>query len=114
MDPYLAQVIIFAGNFAPRGWALCNGQLVSIAEQTALFALVGTTYGGDGQVTFAYPDLRGRVPVGTQNNGSNIGEVGGSESKTLISSQIPPHTHPATATAAITQREEQKIQLVHF
>lgn len=97
MDPYLAQVIIFAGNFAPRSWMLCNGQLVSIAEYTALFSLIGTTYGGDGQQTFALPNLQGRVPVGAGSAPGrsfyDLGQVGGSEQVTILASQIPSHTH---------------------
>ncbi len=105
MDPYLGQVIIFAGNFAPRSWMYCHGQLVSIAEYTALFAIVGTTYGGDGQVTFALPDLQGRVPVGTgQGPGRSDYELGleaGSESTTLLNINLPQHTHTATMTAQV-------------
>ena len=102
MDPTLSEIRIFAGNFAPLSWAFCNGALLSIAENTALFSLLGTTYGGDGQVTFALPDLRSRVPVGTGQGGGlsywDLGEVQGSESVTLISSQLPSHNHSATAS----------------
>lgn len=95
---------MFAGNFAPRGWMFCAGQLLSIAEYTAVFALVGTTYGGDGQVTFGLPDLRGRIPVGTgQGNGLpsvELGEMSGTESVTLITTQIPPHNHTGVLVAA--------------
>lgn len=102
MDPTLSEIRIFAGNFAPLSWAFCNGALMSIAENTALFSLLGTTYGGDGQTTFALPDLRGRVAVGTgQGPGlSNwdLGEVQGSESVTLIQTQLPAHNHGASAT----------------
>jgi microcystin-dependent protein len=105
MDPYIAQVIIFGGNFAPRGWMYCNGQLLSIAEYTALFSLVGTTYGGDGQVTFALPDLRGRVPVGTGTSPGrstyDLGQVSGTEQVTLLTSNLPAHNHPATMTAQV-------------
>jgi len=97
MDPTLAEIRLFAGNFAPLGWALCQGQLMSIAENTALFSLLGTTYGGDGQVTFALPDFRGRIAVGTgQGLGLSpydLGEISGSENVTLITTQIPAHVH---------------------
>ncbi len=105
MDPYLAQVIIFAGNFAPRGWMYCHGQLLSIAENTALFSLVGTTYGGDGQVTFGLPDLQGRVPVGTGTgpgrSSYDLGQVSGTEQVTLFTGNLPAHNHPATLTASV-------------
>jgi len=103
-DPFIAQITLFAGNFAPRGWAFCAGQILPIAQNTALFSLLGTTYGGNGQTTFALPDLRGRVPVGTgQGPGlSNVdlGETGGSESVTLTQSQMPAHSHLAGVTQA--------------
>jgi len=101
-QPFLGQIMLFAGNFAPRGWALCNGQILSIAQNTALFSLLGTTYGGNGQTTFALPDLRGRVPnhAGQGPGLSNYvqGQVGGEESVTLNTNQIPPHTHTQPAT----------------
>src|SRR5947208_9525764 len=95
--PFLGGIFMFAGNFAPRGYALCQGQLMSIAQNTALFSILGTTYGGNGQTTFALPDLRGRAPVG-QGQGpglSNIslGEVAGSETVTLLSTNMPSHNH---------------------
>ncbi len=100
----MSEIRLFAGNFAPLSWAYCNGALMSIAENSALFSLLGTTYGGDGQVTFALPDLRSRVAVGTgQGPGlSNwdLGQVEGSENVTLLSFQIPIHNHAAVATAA--------------
>ena len=103
MDPTLSEIRLFAGNFAPLSWAYCNGALLSIAENSALFSLIGTLYGGDGQVTFALPDLRSRIAVGTgQGPGlSNwdLGQVQGSETVTLLQTQIPAHTHTATATA---------------
>lgn len=97
-EPYLASIVMFAGNFAPRGWAFCAGQILPIAQNTALFSLLGTTFGGNGQTTFALPDLRGRAPVG-QGQGpglSNIdlGQAAGTETVTLLSAQIPAHTHP--------------------
>ncbi len=103
-EPYIGQISIFAGNFAPRGWAQCNGQLLSIAQNTALFSILGTTYGGDGRVTFALPDLRGRVPVhmGQGPGLSNYveGESSGSETVTLISTQMPAHTHLVTCSGS--------------
>lgn len=96
-EPYIGEIRMFGGNFAPRNYALCNGQLMSIAQNTALFAILGTTYGGDGQVTFALPDLRGRVPINPgQGPGlSNyvLGEVAGTESVTLLNMNLAQHTH---------------------
>ena len=106
MEGYLAQIIMFAGNFAPNAWAFCAGQILSIAQNTALFSLLGTTYGGNGQTTFGLPDLRGRVPVGTgQGPGlANIvlGEVSGAATTTLILSNLPIHNHTATTTVGVT------------
>lgn len=103
-SPYLAQISLFAGNFAPRGWMFCNGQTLPIAQYSALFALLGTTYGGNGQTTFQLPDLRGRVPLGNfQGPGlSNysLGQQGGTETVTLLSTQIPAHNHPLQASTA--------------
>jgi|SRR5579862_287779 len=101
-DPYLGEVVLTAFNFAPPGWAICEGQLLSIAENTALFNLLGTTYGGDGVSTFAIPDLRGRVPIG-QGQGVGLtnrlmGQAGGLESVALTLGQMPAHTHAAMAT----------------
>jgi len=99
--PLSCNIILFAGNFAPRDWAFCDGQLLPISEYDALFNLIGTTYGGDGQTTFALPDLRGRVPLhrGTSSSGSYvIGEQGGTESVTLTSQQMPSHTHVPLAS----------------
>jgi microcystin-dependent protein len=97
MDPILGMIQIFGFNFAPRGWAMCDGSLLSIAQNTALFSLLGTTYGGNGQTTFGLPDLRGRVPVGVgQGPGlspNNLGQVSGTENITLISTQMPQHNH---------------------
>ncbi|KZE43354.1 MULTISPECIES: phage tail protein [Brevibacillus] len=97
-ESYLGEVRMFAGNFAPQGWALCNGQLLSIAENEALFALLGTTYGGDGQTTFALPDLQGRVPVHPNSNYVR-GSKSGTETVTLVSNQLPVHTHTVNAIA---------------
>jgi len=94
---------MFGGNFAPVDWAFCNGELMAISQNDALFTLIGTTYGGDGQNTFALPNLQGRVPVhqGSSPFGSYvIGQLAGSETVTLSSQQIPAHTHPATASSA--------------
>ena len=97
MEGTLAEIRIFAGNFAPRGWAFCQGQLLSIASNQALFSLLGTMYGGDGRTTFALPDLRGRCPIqpGTGPGLSNYrqGSKSGSETETLTTAQIPPHNH---------------------
>ena len=102
MDGYLAQILFFAGNFAPRGWAFCNGQLLSIAQNTALFSLLGTTYGGNGQTTFALPDFRGRTAVGTgQGPGLGnitLGEVAGAATASLLITQMPAHTHTLNAS----------------
>jgi microcystin-dependent protein len=99
VEPYLGQITLVAFNFAPLGWALCNGQLLSIAQNTALFSLLGTTYGGDGQTTFALPDLRSRIPLhqgqGSGTSNYTIGQSGGSEQVTLTSNQVPSHTHQA-------------------
>lgn len=104
MEPFLGQIMMVGFNFAPRGWAFCHGQLLSIAQNTALFSLLGTTYGGDGRTTFALPDLRGRCAVGMgQGPGlSNYtqGERAGQENVTLISTQMPTHTHLLSASSA--------------
>ncbi len=95
-NPFIGEIRLFGGNFAPVGWAFCDGSLLSIGEYDALFNLIGTTYGGDGQSTFALPDLRGRVPVhqGTDAGTSYTpGQTGGVESVTLTSAQVPAHTH---------------------
>jgi microcystin-dependent protein len=104
VTPFIGEISLVPYNFAPRGWAFCQGQILSIAQNTALFSLLGTTYGGNGQTTFALPDLRGRAPIGAgQGPGlSNItlGEQAGLESVTLLTTQIPSHTHTAAATQA--------------
>jgi len=97
-DQYVGEIRMFAGNYAPQGWALCEGQLLSISQHEVLYVLLGTTYGGDGQNTFALPDLRGRVPI-HNNNTMPLGSLGGSEKVTLTSQQLPAHTHMASATA---------------
>lgn len=99
MDPFIGEIRPFAGDFAPRGWAFCNGQLMSISQNTALFSLLRTVYGGDGRTTFALPDLQGMTPM-HQGNGPgltarSLGETGGSEEITLIDTEIPSHNHLA-------------------
>lgn len=96
-QPYVGEVRMFAGNFAPAGWMFCEGQLLPISENETLFNLIGTTYGGDGQSTFALPDLRGRIPL-HQGNGFILAETGGVEEVTLTVTQIPAHTHNLLAS----------------
>lgn len=96
-QPYVGEIRMFAGNFAPAGWMFCEGQLLPISENETLFQLIGTTYGGDGQSTFALPDLRGRVPL-HQGNGFILAETGGVEEVTLTVNQIPAHSHPLLAS----------------
>ena len=102
-EPFIGQVMMFAGNFAPRGWAFCQGQILSIAQNTALFSILGTTYGGNGQTTFALPDLRGRVPIhsgqGPGLSSYALGQQAGAETVTLIQNQIPAHTHAVNASS---------------
>ena len=103
-DPFVAEIRIFPFNFAPKGWAWCNGQLLPISQNTALFSLLGTTYGGDGKSTFALPDLEGRAPMhpgqGPGLSLHDLGETGGSETVTLLESEIPAHTHLMTVSQA--------------
>jgi len=96
-QPYVGEIRMFAGNFAPAGWMFCEGQLLPISEFETLFNLIGTTYGGDGQSTFALPDLRGRLPIHF-GNGFTLAETGGVEEVTLTVSQIPAHSHPLLAS----------------
>lgn len=104
MEGYIAEIRMFAGNFNPRSWAYCDGSLLSIAQNTALFSLVGTFYGGNGQTTFALPDFRGRVAVGAQNSQGpglpayQLGEMAGTPTTTLILTNLPFHNHPMTGT----------------
>lgn len=103
-DPYIGEIRMFAGNYAPQGWALCNGSLMPISGNDALFALIGTTYGGDGQNTFALPDMRGRLPL-HQGTGPGLttrvmGQMFGSEVVTVLETQMPSHAHPLIASAA--------------
>jgi len=95
-QPYVGEIRMFAGNFAPAGWMFCEGQLLPISENETLFQLIGTTYGGDGESTFALPDLRGRIPI-HQGNGFILAETGGAEEITLTINQIPAHSHPFLA-----------------
>lgn len=99
-DPFIGEIILFAGNFAPRGWALCDGQLLPIAQNTALFSIIGTTYGGDGENNFALPDLRSRVAVhegsGPGLSQVNLGQRFGQEQMNLTLAQLPAHSHSAT------------------
>jgi microcystin-dependent protein len=107
-DQFVAEIRMFPGTFAPKGWALCNGQVLPIAQNTALFSLLGVRYGGDGSSTFALPDLRGRIPMhpgaGAGLTPRTLAETGGSETVTLAPAQIPNHTHnfnrPASGSAA--------------
>ncbi len=99
-QPYVGEIRMFAGNFAPAGWMFCEGQLLPISENETLFQLIGTTYGGDGQETFALPDLRGRLPI-HQGNGFILAETGGAEEITLTVNQIPAHTHPLLASGDV-------------
>jgi microcystin-dependent protein len=98
-QPYVGEIRMFAGNFAPAGWMFCEGQLLPISENETLFQLIGTTYGGDGESTFALPDLRGRIPI-HQGNGFILAETGGAEEITLTVPQIPAHSHPMLASTA--------------
>lgn len=102
-EPFIGEIRMFAGNFAPRGWAFCNGQLLSIAQNSALFSILGTTYGGNGQTTFALPNLQGRVPMhwgaGPGLTPRTLGETSGTEHVTLLASQMPAHTHALAANS---------------
>lgn len=102
--PYLGEIRVFAGSYAPKGWAFCDGQLMSVVQNQALYSLLGTTYGGNGVTTFALPDLRGRVPIhfgNRQGYGTvNLGESGGSEAHTLSLQELPAHTHLMNASSA--------------
>lgn len=108
MDPFIGELRLFGFNFAPRGWALCQGQLLAIAQYTALFSLLGTMYGGNGQTNFALPDLRGRVPLsfgqGPGLSAYDQGQVGGTEQVTLTAAQLPPHNHTVGASSAATSK----------
>lgn len=98
--PFIGEIRMFGFNFAPRGWAFCWGQTMSIAQNTALFSILGTTYGGNGQTTFALPDLRGRAPVHPSPS-VTLGQFGGSETVTLLPNQMPMHSHDVTASSDV-------------
>jgi len=104
MDPFVAEIRIFPFNFAPKGWAFCDGQLLPISQNTALFSLLGTTYGGDGKSNFALPDMQGNAPMhkgqGPGLSLHDLGETGGSTTVTLLTTEIPAHSHTAMASAA--------------
>ena len=109
-EPFVGEIRMFGFNFAPQGWAQCNGQLLPIAENTALFSLLGTTYGGDGHATFALPDMRSRVPV-CQGQGEGLssyadGQAGGAETVTLAATQMPRHTHPVRASSKAADSDQ--------
>jgi microcystin-dependent protein len=110
-QPYVGEIRIFAGNFAPAGWMFCEGQLLPISENETLFQLIGTTYGGDGQETFGLPDLRGRLPL-HQGNGFTLAETGGAEEVTLTVNQIPAHTHPMLGANAVANDPNPKQNVV--
>ncbi len=103
-QPYIGEIAMFAGSFAPTGWALCNGQLLSIADNSALFTIIGTTYGGNGQTTFALPDLRSRAPVhagqGPGLSNRIQGEMAGTETTAITLNQLPAHSHAVTLNAS--------------
>jgi microcystin-dependent protein len=103
-DPFVAEIRIFPFNFAPKGWAFCNGQLLPISQNTALFSLLGTTYGGDGKSTFALPDMQGNAPMhpgqGPGLSLHDLGETGGSETVTLLESEMPAHGHSVSGAVA--------------
>ena len=97
-EPFLSEIRLMSFNFAPKGWAMCNGQLLPINQNQGLFSLLGTTFGGDGQVNFALPDLRGRVPIHV-GSGHTLGERGGEQAHTLSIAELPTHTHVLQATS---------------
>jgi microcystin-dependent protein len=101
-QPYIGEIRMFGGGYEPAGWMFCEGQLLPIADNDALFSLIGTTYGGDGQTNFALPDLRGRVPI-HQGGGFTLGQNGGVENVTLSIQQMPVHSHPVLASVNVAQ-----------
>jgi microcystin-dependent protein len=107
-SPFVAEIRIFPFNFPPRGWAFCNGQILPISQNTALFSLLGTTYGGNGQSTFALPDMQGNVPMhpgqGPGLSLHDLGEIGGSQTVTLLESEIPAHSHTVKAISSVGNR----------
>lgn len=108
-EPFVAEIRIFAGNFAPRGWAFCNGQLLPVSQNTALFSLIGTTYGGDGRSTTALPNMQGRAPMhpgrGPGLTSRRLGQRGGAETVTLSEAQMPNHQHTLRASSAAADEE---------
>jgi microcystin-dependent protein len=114
-DPFVAEIRIFPFNFAPKGWAWCDGQLLPLSQNTALFSLLGTTYGGNGKSNFALPDLQGRAPMhpgqGPGLSLHDLGEQGGSETVTLLESEIPAHTHDARASAEAATAQAPNAQV---
>jgi microcystin-dependent protein len=115
-QPYIGEIRMFAGNFAPVGWEFCNGQIIPISENEALFTLIGTTYGGDGEETFALPDLQSRIPLhmGTGPDGitRSLAEMSGTEQETLTTQTIPVHTHPFVASQNTAQNSNPTGQVV--
>ena len=110
-QPYVGEIRMFGGNFAPAGWMPCDGRPLPISENEVLFQLIGTTYGGDGQETFNLPDLRGRIPI-HQGSGFILGETGGVESVTLTVAQSPSHSHPILATETIADSPQPQDNIV--
>ena len=110
-QPYVGEIRMFAGNFNPAGWAFCDGALLPISENETLFQLIGTTYGGDGESTFALPDLRGRIPI-HQGNSFILAETGGSEEVTLSTQQIPAHSHPMLGSGDIANSPNPEANVV--
>ena len=110
MDPFIGTVMMFGGNFAPRGWALCEGQLLAISSHSALFSILGTIYGGDGRTTFALPDLRGRAPIqagsGPGLSSRNLGAKGGTETNTMTVLTMPSHNHGVSVPVSTGEAEE--------
>jgi len=113
MEGYLAQILMFGGNFAPRNWVFCDGQLLAISQNTALFSLLGTTYGGDGRTTFGIPEMRGRVPMhkgsGPGLTPRTLGQSGGVENVTLTTNQMPNHSHPTAVEVNNQDGEEANV-----
>src|SRR6476469_10777930 len=110
-QPYVGEIRMFAGNFAPAGWMFCEGQVLPISENETLFQLIGTTYGGDGESTFALPDLRGRIPL-HQGNGFVLAEAAGVEEVTLTTQQIPIHNHALLASTDVAQQTQPTDQVL--
>lgn len=114
-QPYVGEIRMFGGNFAPAGWMFCNGQLLPISENETLFQLIGTTYGGDGQETFALPNLQGRAPIhmGTGGGGTyQLAEMAGSETVTLTAQQVPVHNHPMACSTTTAQNPQPKDSIL--